>query len=92
MTMLLTSTPFGATTFTVIGDGTSTSVSVDLLPQIQADKTIAHQVPTGIYNVADNHGSTLTATLSQSTVTVTWASALASGTVSQVSVYLTFNP
>lgn len=77
----------------ILGDGISTSVSIDFFEQIAADKTVKNKIPTGIYVVNSEGGpATPTATLSGTTVTFTWAAAPAANALVDLAVYLTFNP
>jgi hypothetical protein len=75
-----------------IGDGVSTSVSIDFFDQIAADKTIRNKNPTGIWQATSSSSGTLTTSISGTTVTFTWSTPPTANVLGDLGVYLTFNP
>jgi hypothetical protein len=76
----------------LVGDGTSTTTTVDYYSQIAADNKIRNKIPNGIYQVSVDQGVTPTAVLSGTSVTFTWSTAPSSNALVNLGVALTFNP
>lgn len=76
---------------TAVGDGSSTTFSVDLYDQIAADMQVHDKNPTGVFQVNSNTESPVpSASLSGTTVTFTWGTAPSNGALIEIGVVLTF--
>jgi hypothetical protein len=76
-------------TFSMVGDGVSTSVSIDFYNQIQATQSLSNKNPVGIFAI--NAGASVTGTLSGTIVTLTFATAPANGTQISPNLSLLFD-
>lgn len=78
---------------TVIGDGVSKTISVDLWAHIEATKSVKNKMPTGAaYAVDIGSGTAVGVTVSGTVATLTWATAVAANTAACIGIVLTFNP
>jgi len=76
----------------ILGDGVSTSVTIDLFQQIASDDEIKNKNPIGIYLVTVDRGITPSVALVGTLVTLTWATAPALDIPVNIGMYPIFNP
>lgn len=77
----------------LVGDGVSTTITLDLTDQIAANPNAPSKAPDSLLHIStDGSIPVPVATLSGSKITMTWSAAIASGQQGAVYITLVFTP
>ena len=90
--MAIQRAPVSGYTFSVVGDGTATVVTVDLANFIACDNSLHNKNPTAILSLSMVTGAAPTSySIAGTVVTLTWGSAIAANTVYTITVVPLFS-